>query len=73
MTKQKIERNRVYRVCGIVIAAAILGVPFDDYPAITFLKPTLVLETIALTAFGISWLTKGELILKDKDVSSDAK
>jgi hypothetical protein len=66
MTSQKIKRNCVYRVCGIVMAAAILGVPFDNHPDITFLKPTLVLEAIALTAFGISWLTKGELILKDK-------
>ena len=66
MTKQKIQRNRVYRVCGIVMAAAILGIPFDQQPGIAFLKPTLLLETIALTAFGVSWLTKGELILKDK-------
>jgi len=30
------------------------------------LKPTIVFETIALWAFGISWLTKGEAILADK-------
>ena len=66
MTRQKIQRNRVYRVCGIVMAVSVLGIPFDDHPAIAFLKPTLLLETIALVAFGTSWLTKGELILKDK-------
>ena len=66
MTRQKIQRNKVYRVCGIVMAVSVLGIPFDEHPAIAFLKPTLLLETIALVAFGTSWLTKGELILKDK-------
>jgi hypothetical protein len=28
--------------------------------------PVFVLETITLGAFGISWLTKGDAILKDK-------
>jgi len=65
-TKQKLRRNKVYRTCAIVMAVASLGIPFDQHPAIAFLKPTLVLETITLVAFGISWLTKGELILKDK-------
>lgn len=72
MTPQKIKRNRVYRACGIIMAVNIAFVPFDDLPAIHnaigFLKPTLVVETIALVAFGISWLTKGEFLLKDKPV-----
>jgi hypothetical protein len=29
-------------------------------------KPIFVLETIALWAFGVSWLVKGKFILKDK-------
>jgi hypothetical protein len=70
MTKQKVQRNRVYRACGIVLAVAVIGIPIDGIGKIPkeigFLKPTLVFETIALTSFGISWLTKGEFILKDK-------
>jgi hypothetical protein len=70
MTKQKKRRNFIYRLCGIVMAVAVIGIPIDGIPSIksqvAFLKPTLLLEIIALTSFGISWLTKGELILKDK-------
>lgn len=70
MTKQKIQRNRVYRVCGIVMAVSVIGIPIDGIKsvatAIGFLKPTLVFEVIALTSFGISWLVKGGFILRDK-------
>jgi hypothetical protein len=69
-TRQKKQRNRVYRVCGIIMAASVAGIPIDGIAAIhekiIFLKPTLILETLALVSFGISWLTKGEFILKDK-------
>lgn len=30
------------------------------------MKPVFWLETVALLAFGTSWLVKGELVLKDK-------
>jgi hypothetical protein len=69
MTTRKKQRNRVYRTCGIVIFVSIAGIPIAGldgiWEHIKFLKPTFVLETIALVAFGISWLTKGEAILKD--------
>ena len=69
VTTKKKQRNRVYRVCGIVILIAIAGIPIlgidSIWEQIKFLKPTFVLETIALVAFGISWLTKGEAILGD--------
>ncbi|HTJ14114.1 MAG TPA: hypothetical protein VL547_18880, partial [Dinghuibacter sp.] len=70
MTPEKKKRNRVYRVCGIILAISVAGIPIDGIPwvheRIIFLKPTLILETVALVAFGVSWLTKGELILKDQ-------
>jgi hypothetical protein len=70
MTRQKVERNRVYRVCGIIMAVSVIGIPIDGIgnipKEIGFLKPTLIFELIALTSFGISWLTKGQFILKDK-------
>jgi hypothetical protein len=69
-TPQKLKRNRIYRICGIVMAVAVTGIPLDGinpiYDKIGFLHPTLILELLALTSFGISWLTKGEIWMKDK-------
>jgi hypothetical protein len=69
-TPQKIRRNRIYRICGIVMAVSVAGIPIDGieaiHNAIGFIHPTIILELLALTAFGISWLTKGEFFLKDK-------
>jgi hypothetical protein len=69
MTSMKKQRNRVYRVCGIVIFVSVAGIPIAGldgiWEHIKFLKPTFTLETIALIAFGVSWLTKGEAILGD--------
>jgi hypothetical protein len=69
-TAEKVKRNRIYRVCGIVMAVSVIGIPLDGitpiWDKIGFLHPTLILELLALTSFGISWLTKGEFWLKDK-------
>jgi hypothetical protein len=71
-TSRKKIRNRIYRVCGIMMLISVVGIPLDGLPAIhdriAFLKPTLILETSALIFFGISWLTKGEAlaIVRDK-------
>ena len=70
ITPEKKIRNRIYRVCGIIMLISVIGIPIDNIPAIhdriAFLKPTLILETSALAAFGFSWLIKGEFLLKDK-------
>ena len=66
ITKQKKSRNKVYIVCGIVMLI--------NLGAIVFIKATSKAtsifwpETIAIVAFGIAWLTKGQAILKDKMV-----
>jgi uncharacterized BrkB/YihY/UPF0761 family membrane protein len=71
-TRRKLQRNIIYRVCGIVMAACILLMtiyfilPNRDTSPITALNPEFWLETIAIEAFGISWLVKGETILKDE-------
>ena len=69
MTPEKKKRNRIYRICGIVMLISVAGIPINSIPAIRdriiFLKPTLILESIALISFGFSWLTKGEFLLKD--------
>ena len=69
MTPQKKKRNKVYKVCGIIMLISVAGIPLSRinviHEHIAFLKPTLLLETCALACFGISWLTKGEFLLKD--------
>jgi hypothetical protein len=70
-TEQKLMRNRIYRACGYVMAACIL-LSFAYYvvPALTTAlqaySPIYWLEAIAIVAFGISWLVKGEAILQDQ-------
>ena len=70
MTPQKKKRNRVYRVCGIIMIVTVIGIPIVDMPSIydrlIFIRPKVILEFLTLTSFGISWLTKGEFILADK-------
>ena len=71
ITPQKIKRNKIYRICGYTILGCILMVVlYSTIPPITSAlenyKPIFIFETIALWAFGFSWLTKGEFILKDK-------
>jgi hypothetical protein len=52
----KRRRNRVYLTCGCIIVAAIVGVPVSNLLSWHLL---LVLESIAVFAFSISWLVKG--------------
>jgi Mn2+/Fe2+ NRAMP family transporter len=71
MGQPKKNRNKVYRVCGWVIVVCIVAislVSFIDplYEMLKPYKPTFVLETVALLAFGFSWLVKGETFFKDK-------
>lgn len=71
MTPKKKQRNRVYKICGIVILVSVAGIPIAGIPviweSIKSFKPTFILETIALVAFGISWLTKGEALAMMRD------
>ena len=69
-TRRKLKRNLVYRICGIIILAAIILIPVAKYKPIAIyvgpLNPVFWLESLAVEAFGVSWLTKGETILKDE-------
>lgn len=71
LTKQKKMRNRIYKLCGYTIVSCILLLLlYFKIPALQSAlkgyKPVFVMESIALWAFGLSWLTKGEFLLKDK-------
>jgi hypothetical protein len=68
---RKLQRNRVYRWCGYIMIVCIAAiavysiVPDTATAGIARLQPVFWLEAIAVMAFGVSWLTKGEAILKD--------
>jgi hypothetical protein len=71
-TRQKLQRNIVYRVCGYAILAAIALIGVVNFvPAfrsqLAPLSPEFWLESVAVVAFGLAWLTKGEAILKDEE------
>jgi hypothetical protein len=70
-TLKKRQRNHVYTACGYVIIACIVLIGVIAFlPGETPVKrldPVFWLESLAVVAFGISWLTKGEAILKDDE------
>jgi hypothetical protein len=63
MSAQKRRRNRVYTVCGWIIVAAIVLVIVSNIVDPPSGWNTLYwLETVAVVAFGVSWLVKGEFL-----------
>ena len=72
MTKRKRQRNLLYQVCGgvMILCILLMGIYHlagGDDTALANLHPIFWLEAIAIVAFGISWLTKGEAILADEE------
>jgi hypothetical protein len=71
MTERKKQRNVIYAVCGYTILACLGLVAIDfaflRHSALQAIDPVFWLETAAVVAFGVSWLTKGEAILADAD------
>jgi asparagine N-glycosylation enzyme membrane subunit Stt3 len=69
-TPQKTQRNLLYKICGWVIIAMLL-LMFSMYiwpnwaQILAPVKPLLLFEAIVLWAFGVAWLTKGKMWLKD--------
>lgn len=70
MTQGKLTRNLVYRLCGgIIICSLICLIVLVIFLPSSVIGNSLIilfLETVMLIAFGISWLVKGETILKDR-------
>jgi len=74
-TLQKKTRNKVYINCGRIMLACIglilVYKLLPEIPALNKINPTFWLETFTLWAFGVSWITKGELLWADvKDEAS---
>ncbi len=71
-TPRKLMRNRIYRVCGLVMLmyVILLGVytalPPDLAAVFAVYHPIYWLEAFAIFTFGVSWFTKGQGILKDE-------
>lgn len=65
------SKNRLFRICGYTILGCILLIILyifllkKPFPQLAEIKPIFWLETFALWAFGISWLTKGNLIVRE--------
>jgi len=63
-------RNVIYRVCGYAIVLCVVLIGIVAIPSINnlvkHLHPVFWLESIAILAFGFSWLIKGDTILKDR-------
>jgi hypothetical protein len=70
ITRRKRHRNRIYGACGLVIVACIvLMVSLTLGAMLHARRPSPALfwcESLALAAFGVAWLTKGNGILRDK-------
>ena len=68
----KMKRNRIYQSCGIIMMTCIVlmaiynMVPTAPPSALGTYRPIFVLETVAILAFGFSWLIKGETFFKDE-------
>ncbi len=70
MSAHKKIRNKIFVCCGIIITVcvvllAVYNIIGSLHNIIEKYKPTLILESIALFAFGLSWIAKGEMFLKD--------
>ncbi len=66
--KQKERRNIIYKIAGWTMLAcvALMIIYFKTEPAWLADKPVVfILETIAVEAFGISWMTKGQTFYPD--------
>ncbi len=70
MGKAKKRRNMIYRSCGIVMILAVVCIIIYMtslmHTVIAKMDPVFILESIALLAFGVSWLVKGNTLFKDK-------
>ncbi len=73
LTSRKLLRNRVYRLCGVIIVVSLAAAggnalwerSFDGYP-LRDDNALFWLESIAVWAFGLSWLVKGNFLLADR-------
>lgn len=68
MSDEKRKRNLIFRLCGCVMILCLLAI----FAILSGVIPTLqdqslvfYLQSVALFAFGVAWLVKGQLFYKD--------
>lgn len=70
LSREKRQRNIIYRTCGVIMILSIVGIffykTFFEHTFLAKLYPTLLLESLALLAFGVSWLVKGNTLFRDR-------
>ena len=77
--RRKSERNKVYLWCGALmfLSMAYIGLyklnRLPEWIILAYLPPVLLGETIAIEAFGISWLVKGQAIKFLSDVKYEPR
>jgi hypothetical protein len=72
-TPAKRRRDLVYQICGIVIVTCLVLTPIESLiigSSISPFHPLFWLEATATFAFGLAWLVKGQVILKDRQPPS---
>jgi len=65
-TLEKKKRNVIYIVCGILMLLCVAGMIIYVLSPAPVNETVFWLEDVALWAFGLSWLTKGEALFPDK-------
>lgn len=61
-TPNKKKRNIIFRVCGVGMIASFILLPLANYGIIKVPHVVWWIEMIALTFFGVSWITKANCI-----------
>jgi hypothetical protein len=64
---QKLKRNLIYRICGVVMLLAFATIAYLILIAKSY--NIFIPESIAVMAFAVAWLVKGQAILKDPVVA----
>jgi hypothetical protein len=68
--KAKKRRNGIYRTCGGIMIAAMIAIVVYTFglrnSPLARINPVLILESVALMAFGVSWLVKGNTLFRDR-------
>jgi hypothetical protein len=69
MTGRKRLRNKIYRGCGIAITAGVVIAALLQWLTSNAFRdawhPVFWCEAVAVIAFGIAWLIKGETLFAD--------
>lgn len=71
LTPERRLKNRIYRSCAAVMVAAIAAMAvLGPTQALSAYRPILWLESLAIMAFGLSWIVKGLPARQDAPTSA---